>query len=157
MFKYIFLVLSLFLIFSKLNAQITTGNHFLIEGSGVLYRDNKPRPIPKTKIIIKDKDLIQTKKNGKIKILLLGGDEIFLAPNSEIKFEEKVKIVGLAKKINRNFNLSGKEIIIDPGTNFNSGSNYSIKIFKKSLSQGYELQDENGKQLEMEYEINFST
>ena len=56
-----------------------------------------------------------------------------------------------------NFNLSGKQIIIDPGTNFNSGSNYSIKIFKKSLSQGYELQDEYGKQLEMEYEINFST
>ena len=86
MFKYIFLVLTLFLIFSKLNAQIITGNLFLIEGSGVLYRNNKPRPIPKTKIKIKDKDLIQTKKNGKIKILLFGGDEIFLAPNSEIKF-----------------------------------------------------------------------
>ena len=94
--------------FSKLNAQIITGNLILIEGSGVLYRDNKPRPIPKTKIIIKDKDLIQTKKNGKIKILLFGGDEIFLAPNSEIKFEEKVKLVGLAKKINRSFNLSGR-------------------------------------------------
>ena len=108
MFKYIYLVLTLFLIFSKLNAQIITGNLFLIEGSGVLYRDNKPRPIPKTKIIIKDKDLIQTKKNGKIKILLFGGDEIFLAPNSEIKFEEKVKIVGLAKKTNRSFNLTGR-------------------------------------------------
>ena len=76
--------------------------------TGVLYRDNKPRPIPKSKIIIKDEDLIQTKNNGKIKILLFGGDEIFLAPNSEIKFEEKIKLVGLAKKINRSFNLSGR-------------------------------------------------
>ena len=58
--------------------------------------------------MIKDKDLIQTKKNGKIKILFFGGDEIFLAPNSKIKFEEKVKIVGLAKKINRSLNLTGR-------------------------------------------------
>ena len=108
MFKYIYLVLFLLFFFPNLNAQIITGNLILIEGSGVLYRDNKPRPIPKTKIIIKDKDLIQTKKNGKIKILLFGGDEIFLAPNSEINFEEKVKLVGLAKKINRSFNLSGR-------------------------------------------------
>ena len=108
MLKYIYLVLFLLFFFPNLNAQIITGNLILIEGSGVLYRDNKPRPIPKTKIIIKDKDLIQTKKNGKIKILLFGGDEIFLAPNSEIKFEEKVKLVGLAKKINRSFNLSGR-------------------------------------------------
>ena len=102
------LLIILFLLDSNIYAQIITGNLLLIEGSGVLYRDNKPRPIPKTKIIIKDKDLIQTKKNGKIKILLFGGDEIFLAPNSEIKFEEKIKLVGLAKKINRSFNLSGR-------------------------------------------------
>jgi hypothetical protein len=108
MCKYIYLVLFLLLFFSKINAQIITGNLILIEGTGILYRDNKPRPIPKTKITIKDKDLIQTKKNGKIKILLFGGDEIFLAPSSEIKFEEKVKLVGLAKKINRSLNLSGR-------------------------------------------------
>ena len=53
--------------------------------------------------------------------------------------------------------VSGTSITIDPGSNLNSGTNYTIKIFKKSLSQAYELQDENGKQLEMEYEINFST
>ena len=108
MFKWIFLIFALLLFFSKIYAQLIPGNFFLIEGTGILYRDNKPRPIPKTKIIIKDKDLIQTKKNGKIKILLFGGDEIFLAPNSEIKFEEKVKLVGLAKKINRSFNLTGR-------------------------------------------------
>ena len=48
MFKYIYLVLFLFLFLKNLNAQIITGNLILIEGSGVLYRENTPRPIPKT-------------------------------------------------------------------------------------------------------------
>jgi len=56
-----------------------------------------------------------------------------------------------------NFTVSESSITIDPKSNLDVGTNYTIKIFKRSLSQGYELQDENGKQLEMEYEINFST
>ena len=56
-----------------------------------------------------------------------------------------------------NFTVSESSITIDPKSNLDSGTSYTIKIFRKSLSQGYELQDENGKQLEMEYEINFST
>ena len=56
-----------------------------------------------------------------------------------------------------NFTVNGATITIDPKSDLDSGTNYTIKILKRSLSQGYELQDENGRQLEMEYQITFAT
>ena len=55
------------------------------------------------------------------------------------------------------FTVSESSIVIDPKSLLDSGTNYKIKIFRQSLSQGFELQDKYGKQLEMIYEINFST
>ena len=52
--------------------------------------------------------MIRTNESGKIILTLLGGDNVFLAPDTEIKFKEKKKKKGLFNIINRNLTLKGR-------------------------------------------------
>ena len=62
----------------------------------------------KKETIIKNGDLIRTNESGKIILTLLGGDNVFLAPDTEIKFKENKKKKGLSNIINRNLTLKGR-------------------------------------------------
>ena len=52
--------------------------------------------------------MIRTNESGKIILTLLGGDHVFLAPDTEIKFKENKKKKGLSNIINRNLTLKGR-------------------------------------------------
>ena len=62
----------------------------------------------KKETIIKNGDLIRTNESGKIILTLLGGDDVFIAPDTEIKFKEYKKKKGLSNVINRNLTLKGR-------------------------------------------------
>ena len=80
----------------------------LVEGYGKIIRNGTEINIKKIGTIIKNGDLIRTNVPGKIILTLLGGDNVFLAPDTETKFKENKKKKGLFKIINRNLTLKGR-------------------------------------------------
>ena len=99
----------IFLIKAPIQAQFQpSGVVKLVEGNGIIIRNGIQINIQKKETIIKNGDLIRTNESGKIILTLLGGDNVFLAPDTEIKFKENKKKKGLSNIINRNLNLKGR-------------------------------------------------
>ena len=85
-----------------------SGEIKLVEGYGIIIRNGTEINIQKKGIIIKNGDLIRTNVSGKIILTLLGGDDIFVAPNTEIKFKESKKKKEFSNLINRELILKGR-------------------------------------------------
>ena len=99
----------IFLIKAPIQAQFQpSGVVKLVEGNGIIIRNGIQINIQKKETIIKNGDLIRTNESGKIILTLLGGDNVFLAPGTEIKFKENKKKKGLSNIINRNLTLKGR-------------------------------------------------
>ena len=91
------------------SAQSTGGGQAqLVEGRALIVRQGKEMEIDSYPMDFKDQDLIQTFDKGKVQLKLKGGDVIFLAPKTEILFEEKLETKGLLKIINRILKLKGR-------------------------------------------------
>ena len=108
--KHLVIILSLFLLLSSpLQAQFQpSGVVKLVDGYGIIIRNGSEIKIQKKETIIKNGDLIRTNVPGKIILTLLGGDDFFIAPDTEIKFKENKKKIGLSNIINRNLTLKGR-------------------------------------------------
>ena len=99
----------IFLIKAPIQAQFQpSGVVKLVEGNGIIIRNGIQINIQKKETIIKNGDLIRTNESGKIILTLLGGDNVFLAPDTEIKFKENKIKKGLSNIINRNLTLKGR-------------------------------------------------
>ena len=99
----------IFLIKAPIQAQFQpSGVVKLVEGNGIIIRNAIQINLQKKETIIKNGDLIRTNESGKIILTLLGGDNVFLAPDTEIKFKENKKKKGLSNIINRNLTLKGR-------------------------------------------------
>ena len=107
--KHLLIILSILLLSSPLQAQFQpSGIVKLVDGYGIIIRNGIEIKIQKKETIIKNGDLIRTNVSGKIILTLLGGDDIFIAPDTEIKFKENKKKKGLSNVINRNLTLKGR-------------------------------------------------
>ena len=103
------IILSILLLSSPLQAQFqTSGVVKLVDGYGIIIRNGSEIKIQKKETIIKNGDLIRTNVSGKIILTLLGGDDVFIAPDTEIKFKENKNKKGLLNIINRNLTLKGR-------------------------------------------------
>ena len=80
----------------------------LVEGRAIIVRQGKEMEIDSNPLDFRDQDLIQTFDKGKVNLTLNGGDVIFLAPKTEVLFEEKLETKGLEKIINRTLKLKGR-------------------------------------------------
>ena len=101
--RHILIILSILLLSSPLQAQFQpSGLVKLVDGYGIIIRNGSEIKIQKKETIIKNGDLIRTNLSGKIILTLLGGDDVFIAPDTEIKFKENKKKKGLSYVINRN-------------------------------------------------------
>ena len=80
----------------------------LVKGSAVIIRNGGEIKLKKTKFNIKNKDIIRTTQSGKVLFTLLGGDHVFMAPNTEIKYVENKGKKGLVNILNRNLHLKGR-------------------------------------------------
>ena len=90
--KHLLIILSILLLSSPLQAQFQpSGVVKLVDGYGIIIRNGSEIKIQKKETIIKNGDLIRTKVSGKIILTLLGGDDVFIAPDTEIKFKENKK------------------------------------------------------------------
>ena len=99
----------IFLIKAPIQAQFQpSGVVKLVEGNGIIIRNGIQINLQKKETIIKNGDLIRTNESGKIILTLLGGDNVFLAPDTEIKFKENKKKKELSNIINRNLTLKGR-------------------------------------------------
>ena len=106
--KHLLILLYFLLLSSTLQAQFQpSGVVKLVDGYGIIIRNGSEIKIQKKETIIKNGDLIRTNVSGKIILTLLGGDDIFIAPDTEIKFKENKK-KGLSNVINRNLTLKGR-------------------------------------------------
>ena len=83
------------------SAQSTGGQAQLVEGRAIIVRQGKEMEIDLYPMDFKDQDLIQTFDKGKVRLTLMGGDMIFLAPKTEIRFEEKLETKGLERIFNQ--------------------------------------------------------
>ena len=107
--KHLLINLSILLLSSPLQAQFQpSGVVKLVDGYGIIIRNGSEIKIQKKETIIKNGDLIRTNVSGKIILTLLGGDDVFIAPDTEIKFKENKKKKGLSNVINRNLTLKGR-------------------------------------------------
>ena len=107
--RHLLIILSILLLSSTLQAQFQpSGVVKLVDGYGIIIRNGSEIKIQKTETIIKNGDLIRTNVSGKIILTLLGGDDVFIAPDTEIKFKENKKKKGLSNVINRNLTLKGR-------------------------------------------------
>ena len=107
--KHLLITLSIFLLSSPLQAQFQpSGVVKLVDGYGIIIRNGSEIKIQKKETIIKNGDLIRTNVSGKIILTLLGGDDVFIASDTEIKFKENKKKIGLSNVINRNLTLKGR-------------------------------------------------
>ena len=107
--KLILIILSILLLSSPLQAQFQpSGVVKLVDGYGIIIRNGSEIKIQKKETIIKNGDLIRTNVSGKIILTLLGGDDVFIAPDTEIKFKENKSKKGLSNVINRNLTLKGR-------------------------------------------------
>mgnify|MGYP001481815277 CR=1 FL=1 len=82
-------------------AQFTSGSIIPRVGKSILERSGDKIVLSKNKIKLLKDDVIRTSDNGKIEIILFGGDKIYITQNSEIRYSEIVEPKGLAKIINR--------------------------------------------------------
>ena len=99
----------IFLITTPIQAQFQpSGKVKLVEGSGIIIRNGSEIKIQKKGTIIKNGDLIRTNITGKIILTLIGRDDFFIAPDTEIKFKENKEKKGLSNIINRNLTLKGR-------------------------------------------------
>ena len=90
--KHLLIILSILLLSSPLQAQFQpSGVVKLVDGYGIIIRNGSEIKIQKKESIIKNGDLIRTNVSGKIILTLLGGDDVFIAPDTEIKFKENKK------------------------------------------------------------------
>ena len=107
--KHLLIILSILLLSSPLQAQFQpSGVVKLVDGYGIIIRNGSEIKIQKKETIIKNGNLIRTNLSGKIILTLLGGDDVFIAPDTEIKFKENKKKEGLSNVINRNLTLKGR-------------------------------------------------
>ena len=107
--RHLLIILSILLLSFPLQAQFQpSGVVKLVDGYGIIIRNGSEIKIQKKETIIKNGDLIRTNLSGKIILTLLGGDDVFIAPDTEIKFKQNKKIKGLSKVINRNLTLKGR-------------------------------------------------
>ena len=107
--KHLLIILSILLLSSPLQAQFqTSGVVKLVDGYGIIIRNGIEINIQKKETIIKNGDLIRTNFSGKIILTLFGGDDVFIAPDTEIKFKENKSKKGLSNVINRNLTLKGR-------------------------------------------------
>ena len=107
--KHLLIILSILLLSSPLQAQFQpSGVVKLVDGFGIIIRNGSEIKIQKKETIIKNGDLIRTNFSGKIILTLFGGDDVFIAPDTEIKFKENKKKKGLSNVINRNLTLKGR-------------------------------------------------
>ena len=107
--KHLLIILSILLLSSPLQAQFQpSGVVKLVDGYGIIIRNGSEIKIQKKETIIKNGDSIRTNVSGKIILTLLGGDDVFIAPDTEIKFKENKKKKGLSNVINRNLTLKGR-------------------------------------------------
>ena len=91
------------------SAQFTGGGQAqIVEGRAIIVRQGKEMEIDSYPSDFKDQDLIQTFDKGKVHLTLKGGDVIFIAPKTEILFEEKLETKGLVKISNRILRLKGR-------------------------------------------------
>jgi len=89
---HLLIILSILLLASPLQAQFQpSGVVKLVDGYGIIIRNGTEINIQKKVTIIKNGDLIRTNVPGKIILTLLGGDDVFIAPDTEIKFKENKK------------------------------------------------------------------
>jgi len=88
------------------------GQAQLVEGRAIIVRQGKELEIDPYPMDFKDQDLIQTFDKGKVHLTLMGGDAIFLAPKTEILFEEKLEIKGSKRILNRTLKLNGRLLAI---------------------------------------------
>jgi len=106
--KHLLIILSIILLSSPLQAQFQpSGVVKLVDGYGIIIRNGSEIKIQKKETIIKNGDLIRTNVSGKIILTLLGGDDVFIAPDTEIKFKENKKKKEPSNLINRNLILKG--------------------------------------------------
>ena len=90
--KHLLIIISILLLSSPLQAQFQpSGVVKLVDGYGIIIRNGSEIKIQKKETIIKNGDLIRTNESGKIILTLLGGDDVFIAPDTEIKFKENKK------------------------------------------------------------------
>jgi len=107
--KHLLIILSILLLSSPLQAQFQpSGVVKLVDGYGIIIRNGSEIKIQKKGTIIKNGDLIRTNVSGKFILTLLGGDDVFIAPDTEIKFKENKKKKGLSNIINRSLILRGR-------------------------------------------------
>ncbi len=107
--RHFFIIISILLLSSPLQAQFQpSGVVKLVDGFGIIIRNGSEIKIQKKETIIKNGDLIRTNLSGKIILTLFGGDDVFIAPDTEIKFKENKKKKGLSNVINRNLTLKGR-------------------------------------------------
>ena len=107
--KYLPIIFSFLLLSSPLQAQFQpSGVVKLVDGFGIIIRNGSEIKIQKKETIIKNGDLIRTNFSGKIILTLFGGDDVFIAPDTEIKFKENKSKKGLSNVINRNLTLKGR-------------------------------------------------
>ena len=93
--KNLLIILSILLLSSPLKAQFQpSGVVKLVDGYGIIIRNGSEFKIQKKETIIKNGDLIRTNVSGKIILTLLGGDDFFIASDTEIKFKENKKELG---------------------------------------------------------------
>ena len=91
--KHLLIILSILLLSSPLQAQFQpSGVVKLVDGYGIIIRNGSEIKIQKKETIIKNGDLIRTNVSGKIILTLLGGDDVFIAPDTEIKFLSLIHI-----------------------------------------------------------------
>ena len=104
-FLFVFLIINSF-IKVPIQAQFQpSGMVKLVKGSAVIIRNGGEIKLTKIKFNIKNKDIIRTTQSGKVLFTLLGGDHVFMAPNTEIKYVENKEKKGLVNILNRYLNL----------------------------------------------------
>ena len=107
--KHLPIIFSFLLLSSPLQAQFQpSGVVKLVDGFGIIIRNGSEIKIQKKETVIKNGDLIRTNFSGKIILTLFGGDDIYIAPDTEIKFKENKSKKGLSNVINRNLTLKGR-------------------------------------------------
>ena len=109
LFQIVLLLWMLLSLIEIANAQFTGGSQTqLVEGDAILLRQGEEIRLSPAPSTLEDKDLIRTLENGKVRLTLMGGDMMYLAPKTEIRFEEKLETKGLAKIRKRTLKIKGR-------------------------------------------------
>ncbi len=90
-------------------AQFSGGGQAqLLAGQAMLVRQGQEIELTQRPVAILNGDLLRTHDYGKLRLTLLGGDQVFLAPNTETRFEDKTETKGLARISRRSLVISGR-------------------------------------------------